>query len=77
MIQIKSTDKYILLSIFQADQICYAVLCVFSYLAAGMEERKQIQQQQQQYLNQPSVSGNQAMPQGSSGSSQTGSPRHH
>ncbi|XP_012260383.2 MAP kinase-activating death domain protein isoform X8 [Athalia rosae] len=59
-----------------ADQICYAVLCVFSYLAAGMEERKQLQQQQHhQYLNQPTGSGNQAL-QGS-GSSQSGSPRHH
>ena len=25
---------------FQADQICYAVLCVFSYIAAGMEHRQ-------------------------------------
>ena len=25
----------------QADQICYAVLCLFSYIAAGMEQRKQ------------------------------------
>lgn len=24
----------------QADQICYAVLCVFSYIAAGTEQRK-------------------------------------
>lgn len=24
----------------QADQICYAVLCVFSYVAAGSEQRK-------------------------------------
>ncbi|KAL8566178.1 MAP kinase-activating death domain protein [Nucella lapillus] len=24
-----------------ADQICYAVLCLFSYIAAGMEQRKQ------------------------------------
>jgi hypothetical protein len=23
-----------------ADQICYAVLCVFSYIAAGMEQQK-------------------------------------
>ncbi|XP_061941465.1 MAP kinase-activating death domain protein isoform X3 [Apis cerana] len=30
-----------------ADQICYSVLCVFSYLAAGMEQRKQQQNQQQ------------------------------
>lgn len=27
-----------------ADQICYAVLCVFSYLAAGLEERRKNQQ---------------------------------
>lgn len=25
---------------FQADQICYAVLCVFSYVAAGSEQKK-------------------------------------
>ncbi|XP_071867221.1 rab3 GDP-GTP exchange factor isoform X4 [Bombus fervidus] len=31
-----------------ADQICYSVLCVFSYLAAGLEQRKQHQNQQQQ-----------------------------
>lgn len=24
----------------QADQICYAVLCVFSYVAAGSEQKK-------------------------------------
>lgn len=29
----------------QADQICYAVLCVFSYLAAGQDQKKQILQQ--------------------------------
>ncbi|XP_046429526.1 MAP kinase-activating death domain protein isoform X3 [Neodiprion fabricii] len=59
-----------------ADQICYAVLCVFSYLAAGMEDRKQLQQQQQQqYLHQPTGSGAQAMH--GSGLSQAGSPRHH
>ena len=23
-----------------ADQICYAVLCVFSYIAAGLEEQR-------------------------------------
>uniref|UniRef100_T1KIA3 Uncharacterized protein n=2 Tax=Tetranychus urticae TaxID=32264 RepID=T1KIA3_TETUR len=23
-----------------ADQICYAVLCVFSYIAAGLEQKK-------------------------------------
>ena len=26
---------------FQADQICYAVLCVFSYMAAGQERQQQ------------------------------------
>lgn len=26
--------------IFKADQICYSVLCVFSYIAAGQEQRK-------------------------------------
>jgi hypothetical protein len=31
-----------------SDQICYAVLCVFSYIAAGLEQRKRQQQQQQQ-----------------------------
>ncbi|XP_012287241.1 MAP kinase-activating death domain protein isoform X2 [Orussus abietinus] len=31
-----------------ADQIQYAVLCLFSYLAAGLEQRKQLQHQQQQ-----------------------------
>lgn len=31
-----------------ADQICYAVLCVFSYIAAGLEQHKRQQQQQQQ-----------------------------
>jgi len=30
-----------------SDQICYAVLCVFSYIAAGLEQRKRQQQQQQ------------------------------
>jgi hypothetical protein len=25
---------------FQSDQICYAVLCVFSYIAAGQEQRR-------------------------------------
>ncbi|GBP63220.1 MAP kinase-activating death domain protein [Eumeta japonica] len=30
---------------FQADQICYAVLCVFSYFAAGQEQKKQILEQ--------------------------------
>jgi len=24
----------------QSDQICYAVLCVFSYIAAGQEQRR-------------------------------------
>ncbi|XP_017753850.1 PREDICTED: MAP kinase-activating death domain protein isoform X2 [Eufriesea mexicana] len=38
-----------------ADQICYSVLCVFSYLAAGLEQPKQQQNQQQQpqYHPQP------------------------
>ncbi|XP_060532384.1 MAP kinase-activating death domain protein isoform X2 [Cylas formicarius] len=31
-----------------ADQICYSVLCVFSYVAAGKEKATQHQQQQQQ-----------------------------
>ncbi|KAJ8299527.1 hypothetical protein KUTeg_023587 [Tegillarca granosa] len=31
----------------KADQICYAVLCVFSYIAAGREQQQQQQQQQQ------------------------------
>ncbi|KAH9522625.1 hypothetical protein DERF_006191 [Dermatophagoides farinae] len=35
-----------------ADQICYAVLCVFSYIAAGLEQHKRQQQQQQQQLQQ-------------------------
>lgn len=30
---------------FQADQICYAVLCVFSYFAAGQEQKKAILEQ--------------------------------
>lgn len=25
---------------YQADQICYSVLCVFSYVAAGQEQKK-------------------------------------
>lgn len=29
-----------LLCLPQADQICYAVLCVFSYVAAGSEQKK-------------------------------------
>lgn len=29
----------------QADQICYAVLCVFSYFAAGQEQKKAILEQ--------------------------------
>lgn len=33
------------LRILQADQICYAVLCVFSYFAAGHEQKKQILEQ--------------------------------
>jgi hypothetical protein len=28
------------LTLFQADQICYAVLCVFSYVAAGQDRGK-------------------------------------
>ncbi|XP_011142134.1 MAP kinase-activating death domain protein isoform X4 [Harpegnathos saltator] len=38
-----------------ASEICYAVLCVFSYVAAGLEQRKQGQQppQQQQQHQQP------------------------
>ncbi|XP_023933689.1 MAP kinase-activating death domain protein-like, partial [Lingula anatina] len=31
-----------------ADDICYAVLCVFSYVAAGMEQQQQQQQKQPQ-----------------------------
>ena len=27
-----------------SDQICYAVLCVFSYIAAGLEQRKRLHQ---------------------------------
>ena len=33
---------------FQADQICYAVLCVFSYVAAGMEKGEQKEKQLQE-----------------------------
>ena len=33
---------YFWFDMFQADQICYAVLCVFSYVAAGMEQRQHI-----------------------------------
>lgn len=29
-----------ILHYLQADQICYAVLCVFSYIAAGQEQKK-------------------------------------
>ncbi|XP_043517372.1 MAP kinase-activating death domain protein-like isoform X2 [Frieseomelitta varia] len=36
-----------------ADQICYSVLCVFSYLAAGLEQTKQ--QQQPQHQSQPQL----------------------
>jgi hypothetical protein len=35
-----------------SDQICYAVLCVFSYIAAGLEQRKRQQQQQSQQQSQ-------------------------
>ncbi|XP_054015563.1 putative mediator of RNA polymerase II transcription subunit 26, partial [Hylaeus anthracinus] len=35
-----------------ADQICYSVLCVFSYLAAGLEQRKQIPNQQSRHQQQ-------------------------
>jgi len=35
-----------------SDQICYAVLCVFSYIAAGLEQRKRQQQQHQQQQQQ-------------------------
>ncbi|XP_014484935.1 PREDICTED: MAP kinase-activating death domain protein isoform X5 [Dinoponera quadriceps] len=35
-----------------ASEICYAVLCVFSYVAAGLEQRKQGQQQPQQQQQQ-------------------------
>jgi hypothetical protein len=35
-----------------SDQICYAVLCVFSYIAAGLEQRKRQQQQHQQQSQQ-------------------------
>lgn len=34
-----------LIRTLQADQICYAVLCVFSYFAAGHEQKKQILEQ--------------------------------
>jgi hypothetical protein len=27
-------------AILQSDQICYAVLCVFSYIAAGQEQQR-------------------------------------
>ena len=30
---------------FQADQICYAVLCVFSYVAAGNETKDHYRKQ--------------------------------
>lgn len=30
-----------------ADQICYAVLCVFSYIAAGLEQQKKKQHTRQ------------------------------
>lgn len=30
----------LLLRFFQADQICYSVLCVFSYVAAGQKQRR-------------------------------------
>lgn len=35
-----------------ADQICYAVLCVFSYIAAGLEQKKRQQQQPQTHSHQ-------------------------
>lgn len=38
--------------LFQADQICYAILCVFSYVAAQQHGRLQQQQQHQQQLQQ-------------------------
>ncbi|KAK6619570.1 hypothetical protein RUM43_012327 [Polyplax serrata] len=48
-----------------ADQICYAVLCVFSYIAAGQEQRRSSQQidpQQQQYLQPSSALSVQSSP---------------
>ena len=38
----------------QADQICYAVLCVFSYVAAGMEHKAK---EQSQYLEAAQQAG--------------------
>ena len=43
----KRRKKMISCTKLQADQICYSVLCVFSYLAAGLEQKKQQNQQQQ------------------------------
>lgn len=41
---------------FQADQICYAVLCVFSYFAAGQEQKKAILEQAARVPPSPSPS---------------------
>ena len=43
--QNESFDDYLLIIaalLLQADQICYAILCVFSYIAAGMEHRDKL-----------------------------------
>ena len=37
----------------QADQICYAVLCVFSYVAAGSEQRKKAETNWKLIISRP------------------------
>lgn len=45
------------------DQICYAVLCVFSYIAAGLEQKKRLTGQRLHPSDQhpPTASGSQAV----------------
>ncbi|XP_074603461.1 rab3 GDP-GTP exchange factor isoform X2 [Brevipalpus obovatus] len=45
-----------------ADQICYAVLCVFSYLAAGLEERKKQQASASSHHSKSQTSSGQPPP---------------
>ena len=46
LVEFFSKNKYLnvrkvnIVVFLQADQICYAVLCVFSYVAAGMEQQQ-------------------------------------
>lgn len=49
----------VICTLSQADQICYAVLCVFSYIAAGMaHKQRQEQLQKSRSVSVPSIPTN-------------------